>query len=154
MTELSDYSAFAEPPLSFPINGKRYTVPPLGIEAGLVLQGVIAGTDKTFAKKNAVDLWKLVLGSLWDEMVADGVPLDAATRAGVAALADHQYGRVIAEAAWEAGEDPNRLAAYMDKKAAEQKAAGNRATRRSKSTGTATKTPSRASTKATTSRPR
>lgn len=149
MTDLRDYSAFAEKPLTFPINGKKYILPPLSIEAGIALADIVSGKDKAFAKKDGVELWKLLLGPLWDEMVADGVPIDAATRAGLTALADHQYGREIAEATWEAGADPNRLAAYMTQKAA---ALGNRASRRSSGTGGARKTPPQASTKATSSR--
>jgi len=148
MTELRDYSAFAEKPLSFPINGKNYTLLPLSIDAGIELAGIVSGKDKAFRKREGVELWKLLLGPLWDEMVTDGVPLDAATRAGLTALAEYQYGRDVAEATWEAGADPNRLAAYMTQKAAAQ---GNRASRRSNSSGGAKKTPPQASTKATSS---
>lgn len=148
MTELRSYEEFAEQPLRFPIGGKVYELPPIGIEAGLELAGAIDGSNKAFAKKKGVELWKLLLGPLWDQMVADGVPLEAATRAGMTALADHQYGRALAEATWVAGADPNLVAAYMTENAANQ---GNRASRRSNSSGGAKKTPSRASTKATTS---
>jgi len=149
MTELRDYSAFAEAPLSFPIMGKTYTVPPLSIPAGIALAGIISGKDKAAAKQEGVELWKMLLGPLWDQMVEDGVPLEAATRVGLTVLADHQYGRDFAEATWEAGADPNKIAAYLHEKAAAQ---GNRASRRSNSTAGAKKTPPRASTKATTSR--
>jgi hypothetical protein len=143
--ELSDYSAFAEGPLVFPINGKQYVLPELGIEAGLELAGVVSGKDKAFQRKEGVELWKLLLGPLWDEMVADGVPLAAATRAGLAALADRQYGREVAKIAWETGADPKALEPYM-------RAQGNRASRRSNSTAGAKKTQKPVSTKATTSR--
>ena len=144
MTELRDYSAFAVEPLTFPINGKKYTVPPLSIPAGMQLAGIVSGTDKAFQKKEGVELWKLLLGPLWDQMIDDGVPIEAATRAGLTVLADHQYGREIAEATWEAGADPNLLAAYMTNKAAR-----NRASRRSTTSATGRKTPTRASTRVT-----
>ncbi len=148
MAELRDFTEFADKPLVFPYRGKKYTQPELTIEAGLEFAGAISG-DRAWAKKTGADLWKLVCGPLWDEMITDGVSLAFATRVGLTILADNQYGREYAEATWEAGADPNLLAAYMDKKAAET---GNRAQRRSNSTGGAKKTPSPASTRATTSR--
>lgn len=151
MTELSDYSEFAEGPLRFPINGKVYELPPIGIEDGIVLAGIVSGKNKAAQKMEGVELWKLLLGPLWDEMIADGVPLEAATRVGLTALADRQYGREMAEITWETGADPKALQPYLRKQAAAQ---GNRATRRSNSTGGAKKTPSRASTKGTKSRRR
>ncbi|MCU1408462.1 MAG: hypothetical protein JWM23_542 [Microbacteriaceae bacterium] len=151
MTELRDYSAFAEGPLVFPINGKRYELGELGIEAGITLAGIVTGKNKVAARMEGVELWKLLLGPLWDEMIEDGVPLAAATRAGLTALADHQYGRDVAEITWETGADPKVLEPYLEARAAKT---ANRATRRSNSTGGAKKTPSRASTRATSSRPK
>lgn len=149
MTELTDYSEFAEGPLEFPINGKRYVLPELGIEEGLELSGIFSGKDKTFRRKEGVELFKLLLGPLWDQMIADGVSLAAATRAGMTALADRQYGREMAKVAWETGADPKALEPYLQERVAAQ---GNRASRRSRNTGGAKKTPSPASTKATTPR--
>lgn len=126
---LKAYESFAEKPLEFPIGGKVYALPPLGIEAGLRLATVVAGEDEASKELKGEALWKLLLGPLWDEMIADDVPLAAATRAGLAALADYQYGRAMAEAAWEAGADPKALEAYITKKVAP-----NRASRRSRST--------------------
>jgi len=146
--EMRDFSEFAEKPLVFPINGKKYEVPPVGIETGLILSGAILGTDKTMSKQSPEELWKLLLGPVWDEMIADGVPLHAATRVGMTALADFTYNREAALFTWEVGEDPKALADYM------QAQAPNRASRRSQSTGTANTTKPRASTKATTSRKR
>jgi len=140
---LSDYESFAEEPLVFPIGGKKYTLPPLGIEEGLLLAGIISGRDKRFAKKSTDELWKLVLGPLWDEMVRDGVPMGAVTRVALAAVAENVYGRETAIKAWETGADPEALAAYLSKEAASTP---------STRTGGAKKTPSRASTSGT--RPR
>lgn len=142
---LSAYETFAEEPLRFPIGSKVYELKPVGIEAGLKLAGVLTGRDKEFGKKPAEEAWKLVLGDLWDTFIADGVPLEAATRAGLCALADYQYGREAAEAAWEAGADPKALEAYLMKKAP------NRASRRSLSTGAGTTTRKRAGTSGTNS---
>lgn len=143
MTELKDFTDFADGPLVFPIRGKKYTAPEISIELGMRLNGITNHGDE--ADMESVELFKLMLGPVWDEMVSDGVPMTAAIRAGATMLADFQYGREYATAMWETGADPKAMAEYM-------KARGNRATRRSNSTGGATKTRSRASTKATTSR--
>lgn len=149
MTELTDYNEFSAGPMVFPLNGKKYTLPQVTIPAGIELAGIYSGKDKSWAKKDGVELYKLVVGPLWDEMIADGVPLDFATRVALAAIADHLYGRDMAVIAWETGSDPKALQPYLARRAAE---AGNRASRRSTSTGGAKKTPSPASTKGTTSR--
>jgi hypothetical protein len=144
--ELSDYDKFAEPPLRFPYKGKVYELPEIGIEDGIYLAGVVSGRDKGFAKKEGVELWKLLCGSMWDEMVADGVPLNFATRVGLAVLADRTSGRQVAKIAWETGADPKALEPYLHEVA---KAQGNRASRRSQNTGGANSTRKPASTKAT-----
>lgn len=145
---LTDYNEFAEAPLEFPINGKKYVLPAIGIEDGLTLAGIITGKNKSASKMEAVELYKLLLGPLWDEMIADGVPLDAASRVGLTALADRQYGRQVAEITWETAADPKALQPYL----ARLNSQGNRAQRRSNSTAGAKKTPRPASTRGTTSR--
>jgi len=142
---LTPYESFAEEPLQFPISGKTYTLKPIDIPAGIRLAEIVSGKDKAAKNLAGEALWKLLLGSLWDEMVADGVPLAAATRAGLTALADYQYGREMAEAAWESGADPKALTVYLTSKT------GNRATRRSAGTGKATTTKPRAVSNGTTS---
>ncbi len=149
MSELSDYSKFAEGPLVFPINGKNYTLPPLSIPLGIEISGIVAGTDKKWQKKNGVEFFKFILGPLWDELVADGVEMPAMLRVGVAAFAEYTDGRDLAIAAWETGADPKAIEPYMRLLEARK---GNRASRRSSGTGGAIKTPPRVSTKATTSR--
>jgi hypothetical protein len=147
--ELSDFNSFALPPLAFPLGGKKYTLPRVSIPAGIILADILSGKDKRWAKKDGVELFKLVLGPLWDEMIADDVPLDFMTRCALTAIADHQYGRDVAIVTWETGADPKGLPAYLARTAA---AKGNRASRRSTSTGTAKRTPSQASGTTTTSR--
>lgn len=147
---LSSYESFANPPLVFPIGGKEYELKPVTIPNGITLQRLINGKDKKLAEQSGEELWKLVLGDLWDQFVDDGVPVEAAVRAGITALAEYQYGRETAEAAWEAGADPKAIQKYV-----EANQPTNRAQRRSNSTGAAKKTPSRASTSGTrTSQPR
>jgi hypothetical protein len=108
-----DYREFADDQIEFPVNGKTYRPAPLGVEAGLTLLGIFNGTDLSHNDEPAEYLWKLALGPVWDEMAADGAPLAAAIRAGQAALAFHTAGRAAAEMIWEAGTDPEALAAQM-----------------------------------------
>lgn len=136
---LAEFEAFASEPLAFPVGGKLYTLAPIGIRAGMRLAGIVAGRDKSIENEPAEELWKIVLGDVWDQMLEDDCPAEAVARAGMAALADHQYGRAVAEAMWESGDSPEALAARV---------AASKSTR---STGGANATRSRASTKATTS---
>ena len=140
---LKAYEEFAEEPLTFPIGGKRYTVPPLGFRDGIRLQRIIAGEDHSLDNAPAEDGWKLVLGTAWDEMVADDVPIEALSRAGLTAVADFQFDRAAAERVWEAQISPEALAAAV---------AANRKQRRathSKRAVAGAKTRSRASTSGT-----
>lgn len=143
---LKAYEDFAPEPLAFPIRGKTYTAPPVNMADGIRLQQVIAGKDDTLKDAEPDVLWRLVMGPAWDEMLADKVPIEAASRAALAALTDFQYGREMAERVWESGLSPEALAAP---EAASSKP--SRASRRSTSTGGARKTRSRASTTGTTS---
>jgi hypothetical protein len=144
---LAAYETFAEEPLVFPIGGKTYTHTEPTIPNGIRLNAIMTGTAEDSAALTEIDLWRLALGPLWDEMIADGVPLRAATRAGLAALTDFQYGRQLAEAAWVAGANPKALEAYLTPPAP------NRATRRSPSTAKATTTKKPANSSGTISRP-
>jgi hypothetical protein len=119
----------------FPIGGKKYTLKPVSIPNGRILANLISGRDKKLSAAPSEELWRLVLGDLWDAFEADGVPVEAATRAGLTALAEFQYGREAAEAAWEAGADPKALQAYV-----QSKTPTNRVQRRSTSTAAAKKT--------------
>lgn len=145
---LNAYESFANKNLVFPIGGKTYELKPVTIPNGIILQRLINGKDKKLAEQPGEELWKLVLGDLWERFVEDGVPVEAAIRAGITALAEYQYGRETAEAAWEAGADPKALQEYMERKLPQ-----NRAQRRSTSTAAAKRTPARASTSGTKTSP-
>lgn len=110
---LKAYEEIAGELLAFPIGGKLYTVRAKGINDGRRLSGVLAGTEPTLAEMSGDDLWKLALGPVWDEMLADDVPAEAVAKAGFAALADHQYGRETAIAIWETDGSPEALAARV-----------------------------------------
>ncbi|KQR97696.1 hypothetical protein ASF93_13285 [Microbacterium sp. Leaf347] len=141
---LREFTDFADGPLAFPYKGKVYTAPAIGIDLGIRLSGILnKGED---ADRSFEEMWPDLFGQeLLDEMRADGVPILFVTRAAATILADFEYGREYATAMWETGADPKAMVEYLKSK-------GNRATRRSRSTGGASKTPSPASSKATTSR--
>jgi hypothetical protein len=139
-----DFREFADP-LRLPIDGKTYEVPPVPARLGIQLLGLAKGDDvPELASLSGMDLWKALLGSAWDEMVADDVPMSAIARAGLTALADYQQGRAVAEVVWEGGIDPERMAARV--------AALLTDSTPSTTTDEASTTPTRASTSGTTSR--
>lgn len=141
---LKAYEEFAEKPLVFPIGGKQYTVPALSYHTGIRLTRIFTGEDHSLDGKPPEEGWRLVCGAAWDEMAADDVPMDAMSRAGLAAVADFQFGRAAAELVWESNVSPEALAAAT---------AANRKERRAtqRSTAAAAKTRSRASTSGTSS---
>lgn len=141
-----DFREFAEN-LRLPINGKTYDIPPVSARLGIQLLGLAKGDDvPELAGLSGLDLWKALLGSAWDDMVADDVPMSAIARAGLTALADYQQGRVVAEAVWEGGIDPERMAAQV--------AATLKDSKPSTTTDEASTTPTPASTSGTSSRSR
>lgn len=155
-------------PLVFPIGEKEYAVPPVGIDAGLQLNELFAlpAAERGKVKLKSVDMFKLaVTAELWDEMVADGVPLSDAFRVGMAALAHFQTlmadtgptaidnAEKAAQAIWESGINPEALAAWM---AANQPTSVGTATNRATRRAAARTTPSTGSgtTTSTTKKPR
>lgn len=100
--------------LKLPIGGKVYSVPPVSAELGPRLEVVMSvGVD--VAKGNEVgegnqeilddlgerDLYRDVLGAVYDEMVADKVPWPALKHAALTVMMDAVYDRDTAEAFWE-----------------------------------------------------
>lgn len=149
---LKAFTEFALAPLEvqYEPGGKVYRIPPITIEAAATLQATAA--DPAAALASAADLAKdamqrLVLGPLWDEMIADGVPIAFADRVYLTALADFQGGRGYAEHMWEEGVDPKVVKAFLEGQTPKPPAS-----KPSPRTGTASATRSRASTKATTSK--
>lgn len=110
---MKSWEDVAPEPLSFPIGGKTYTIPELPYTSMLTLQKIRAGESTEFDNAEPDDSWRLVMGSAWDEMVADNVPGEALGRAGLATLAYFEQGIETAEAIWESGVDPKALAAAI-----------------------------------------
>jgi hypothetical protein len=134
-----DYSEIVES-LTLPINGKNYSIPPVGIADGVRLQAIF---DPDTASEMTDDEFRtILLGDAYDLMLADNIPGNAVARATFTALADFQRGRATAEIMWETGGDPKALEAWTA-------ANTNRAQRRSASTAVESKTPKAASTSGT-----
>lgn len=129
-------------PLVFPIGGKEYVIPELGYRDMLTIQKIRAGQSSELDGKTPEESWRLVMGTAWDEMVADNVPAEAIARAGLATLAFFEAGRESAEAIWENGVDPKAILAALSTGRQPQS-----------STAAANATPSAAPTSGTSSRP-
>jgi len=110
---LKAFEEFAPEPLIFPVNGKQYTIPPVGYLTGIRLSGILAGTDHTMDKADSDAFWEFVLGDVWAQMKADNAPIEAMSRVGFATLTDFKLGREAAEKVWESGIPPEALAAAM-----------------------------------------
>lgn len=100
----SDYSEFADP-LRLPVNGKTYEIPPIGIATGL---RITAQTEQKTPLTNE-EFRRLLLGDVYDELLADNIPGPAFSRIVLTALAEFQYGRSVAEITWETGGNPKAL---------------------------------------------
>lgn len=104
-----------------------YRIPPVGVEAGLELADILTASPAKRArdKHTNPELFKLAMGDVWDQMIADQVPIELAWRAGLAALAHFQVlltltgpgaldaAEKVAEGVWESGLNPEALAAFM-----------------------------------------
>jgi hypothetical protein len=151
LSKFVDYLELADP-LILPIHGKDYTIPPVGMADGIKFAALLkdGATDTDIDD----DGWmRAVLGTAYDVMLEDDVPFPAVARAAAAAMADFTAGRAMAEVMWATGGDPKAVEAYLKTLTPEPQNRAQRRTRStsSTSTGGAAKTPTRASTKVTTS---
>lgn len=105
---LKAYEDWAPEPLAFPIKGKVYEVPPLSWEAGVKLTAIMRDTED--APDDPDEQNRLLMGDLWDQMKADGVPAEALSRAALTCLVDFRMGRDAAVKVWESGLTPEALA--------------------------------------------
>lgn len=145
-------------PLELTVADKTYVVQPVDYQSGIELLDVLQRKSKKIKADSPNEmLFRLVLGGVWDEMLADKLPFNVMFRAGVAA-AEYQSAIVSdkpsetavaqAEAVWESGIDPEALAAAL---ASTATAATSPASRRSRSTASGNETRSPAPTSPTTS---
>lgn len=124
---LTPYSQLMQPLLVLPIDETtNITLPKVSAENGFRLNGIIDGKDEAFLDEGSEELFKLVLGPLFDELVADPrIDAELIARISYTALADFRFGRTFAEATWETGGDPKALPAWLASRAP------NRAAKRS-----------------------
>lgn len=135
MTGFRDLDEFFDPSLRLPIGGKTYTVPPPDAEVGLLCQRLMhaglaaqAGqevdqdglnrlADAVLSDEQEKDLYKRLLGPVWEELFADRVSWPVIQHVGETALLWVAAGVDAAARHWEAG-------------AGEAQAPANRKTRR------------------------
>lgn len=114
LSQFSDFDDFATPPLVLPIRGKKYTVPPMGIKTGLILLRAVDHDPEAEALLSVGEaLFRAVLGTTYDEMLADDVPMEAVDRAAITAMVDFKHGRTAAFICWRTGQDPEALGRFI-----------------------------------------
>ncbi|MFJ7902372.1 hypothetical protein ACIQ6V_18080 [Streptomyces sp. NPDC096198] len=133
--------------LPLPIGGRIYTVPAPSAEVGLRTQALInaaaVAADGGKADEQVLgdaaerDLYRDVLGTAHDEMVADGVPWPALKHAALTSMVWIAQDKTAAEKFWNAAGDPNRLA--PNRAARRQSGAANSTRSRGSMSGTSTR---------------
>lgn len=159
MAQFRDLDEFFDPSLRLPIKGKEYAVPPPDAEVGLLVQrlmnaGLAAESGQEVDQEalndlaesvltndsDEKDLYKRLLGPVWDELFADKLDWPVIQHVGQTVLLWVAAGVDAAAKHWEAGsgeaEAPNRKA----RRAAAAQARSTRS-RGSRSGTTRTKAP-------------
>lgn len=121
---MKDLREFHDPHLYLPINGKTYTVKAPNAEDGLRLKTYVmsdSSVDMTVAGKANIEMVAIVLnstydpatdtmsGGLWDELVADGIPLAEIMHIANTAIAHFAVGENFGTYWWE-----NRLGKELE----------------------------------------
>ncbi|MFF4701245.1 DUF7426 family protein [Streptomyces chattanoogensis] len=137
--------------LRLPIGATTYTVPAPSAEIGLRVQALINAAavaadggeadEQVLADAAERDLYRDVLGSAHDQLVADGVSWPVLKHCAITAMVWIAQDTEAAERYWNAGGDPSRLAPNRETRRAQQQS------------GAASSTPSRGSTSGTSTRP-
>jgi hypothetical protein len=114
-TTLPAWEDVAVPQIPVEIGGKIYLVPPMSIGSSLELGKAFAGDEEAQAKFDDPEtFYRAVLGPLFDEFIADGVPAAAVDRVHLTAIQDWAHGRIAAESFWQLGPDPEIHREYVD----------------------------------------
>ncbi|WKX70051.1 hypothetical protein [Streptomyces sp. XD-27] len=136
--------------LHLPIKGHTYTVPPPSAETGLRVQALINAAaiaadggqadEDVLADAAERDLYRDVLGTAHDQMVADGVTWPALKHAAITAMVWIAQDAAAAERYWNAGGDPSRLAPNREARRAQNRSgAANSTPNRGSMSGTSTR---------------
>ncbi|MEV0236871.1 hypothetical protein [Nonomuraea sp. NPDC050786] len=133
MTSFRDLDEFFDPSLRLPVGGKTYVIPPPDAEVGLLVQRLMhagiaaeAGQEVDQEGLNQLaetvltndsdekDLYKRILGPVWDELFADQVSWPVIQHVGETVMLWVGAGLEAAARHWEAGageaQAPNRKA--------------------------------------------
>lgn len=138
--------------LRLPIGGRTYLLPPISAELGPRVQALIdygidiaAGneTDDTEVLDDLAerDLYKEVLGQVYDAMQADGVPWAALKHAAMTSMIDATRDRAEAEVYWERLGKPEPAKTPV-KQPADRKATASR-TSKGSTAGTTSRKPAK-----------
>lgn len=147
---MRDLAEFFDPTLKLPIKGKVYVVLAPDAKTGIHVQrlmttGMLAssGVEVSQAKldelelddDDEIDLYQRLLGAVYDEMVADGLPWPFIKHAGVTAFMWVAYDKESAERFWESGAGEAKGPTPQDRKASAMKKKSGRQGSRGGSTG-------------------
>lgn len=86
-------------PLVVPVRGKEYSLPSVTLADGLKLHA----SRNNGAPLDSDELYRIILGDVHEQMIADHVPGDVIDRVFLAAYTDFTSGRESAEEVWENG---------------------------------------------------
>lgn len=152
MPTFDDYQAFEDDNehLDLPINGTTYRINPMGIRDGALIERYRAGDKKALDSLTYDDIMHMTLGAAYDQMLADNVPRTAVGRAHMTAMAFNEGGVEMARQVWDRSIDPELGAAL--RAATQGKTVDLTGSTPSKRTGAASRTPSPASGRTTSSR--
>ncbi|GAB2918716.1 hypothetical protein ACFMQL_20565 [Nonomuraea fastidiosa] len=116
-----DLDEFFDPTLKLPVGGKTYVIPPPSAEVGLLCQRLMHASltaqsgqqvdeeglnqlaELVFDDEQEKDLYRTILGPVWDELLADGVVWPKIQHIGQTALVWVAAGMEAAAQHWEAG---------------------------------------------------
>lgn len=112
-------------PLVVPVRGKEYALPAVSVADG----AKIHASRSSGAALEYQELYRIILGDVHEQMIADHVPGDVVDRVFLAAYTDFTSGRESAEEVWENGipkalrDAAKEVLAAMNQPAAEATAA-------------------------------
>jgi hypothetical protein len=109
-----DFNEFVSERLRLPLNGKWYEIPKPGIADALLIQRAIEEDSEALEQLyQGTRFHQAILGSAYQEMLADNADADFVARCALTAMADLQYGRIAAFRCWEEGRDPKAMVDHM-----------------------------------------